>query len=152
MKKLKCYVLMLSKSFPSKHPRSGQATCFFDAITNGEKIHTIRANYKLWKKRIDDVNKGVAYISVREWINEPYKSKQYELFKMEKGALCDPSIQELNFRDGNIHNPVIGNSSRSFYELAENDGLSWDDFNAWFKGYNLTETLAIIHFTNFKYS
>ena len=36
-------------------------------------------------------------------------------------------------------------------ELAKNDGLSLEDFTAWFKGYDLSETMAIIHFTPFRY-
>lgn len=35
--------------------------------------------------------------------------------------------------------------------LAKNDGLSLEDFKAWFKNYDLSEPLAIIQFTKFRY-
>ena len=36
-------------------------------------------------------------------------------------------------------------------DLAKNDGLSLDDFKAWFKSYDLSQPMAIIHFTSFRY-
>jgi len=39
----------------------------------------------------------------------------------------------------------------NYLQLANNDGLSAEDFEAWFKGYNLSEPMAIIHFTEFRY-
>lgn len=36
-------------------------------------------------------------------------------------------------------------------DLAHNDGLSTDDFKEWFRGYDLSQPLAIIHFTKFRY-
>lgn len=35
--------------------------------------------------------------------------------------------------------------------LAENDGLSLEDWKAWFKDYDLTQPMAVIFFTNFRY-
>jgi hypothetical protein len=39
----------------------------------------------------------------------------------------------------------------SLLQLANSDGLSLRDFEAWFKGYDTSKSLAIIHFTNFRY-
>jgi predicted ribonuclease YlaK len=35
--------------------------------------------------------------------------------------------------------------------IAKNDGLSLVDMVARFKGYNIAEPMALIHFTNFRY-
>ena len=39
------------------------------------KLHTIRANYPLWEKRIKDIQEGHAVLSVRQWSGKPYRSK-----------------------------------------------------------------------------
>ena len=62
---MKTYVLTISKNFPSTHSKKGTPTNFFYKIKSGDKKHTIRANYELWKKRIDEVNEGKAIISLR---------------------------------------------------------------------------------------
>ena len=36
-------------------------------------------------------------------------------------------------------------------ELAINDGLSLKDWTDWFKSYDLSKPLAIIHFTRYRY-
>ena len=36
-------------------------------------------------------------------------------------------------------------------ELAANDGLSLSDWREWFKDYDLSQPMAIIHFTSFRY-
>lgn len=35
--------------------------------------------------------------------------------------------------------------------LANNDGLSKEDWQEWFRGYDLSKPMAIIHFTKFRY-
>ncbi len=37
------------------------------------------------------------------------------------------------------------------HTLARNDGLSLEDWEAWFKDYDLSKPMAIIHFTPFRY-
>ncbi|MBQ9637447.1 MAG: hypothetical protein IJV36_06090 [Prevotella sp.] len=60
-------------------------------------------------------------------------------------------IERLTFDKGGFlpdanYKPVgIGN-------LANNDGLSLEDWREWFKGYDLSKPLAIIHFTSFRYN
>ena len=67
---MKTYVITLSKRFPTGHNRAGEPTHFWEKFIKGRdnysciyrdfwettipKIHTIRANYPLWKKRIVD--------------------------------------------------------------------------------------------------
>lgn len=109
---MKTYVIMIAKNFFKGHINAGEPTNFRRKIEKGEKIHTIRPNYDLWAKRIYEVNMGQAILSIREWIEKPYHSKQ---------------------------------------TIAKNDGLTPDQFNSWFKNYDLSQPMAIIHFTPFRY-
>jgi hypothetical protein len=55
---MKTYVITVSRTFPKTHERAGQETYFVNKIFDGSKIHTIRANYELWEKRINEVKEG----------------------------------------------------------------------------------------------
>lgn len=78
---MKTYVITLSQVFPTWHKRAGEPTKFRAAFLSGQtcskckkrnhamctsecfsglKIHTIRANYPLWLKRITEVQQGKA--------------------------------------------------------------------------------------------
>ena len=156
---MKTYVLMLSKVFPATHPRAGQPTCFFDKFMAGQaysrkgwlvspKLHTIRANYDLWKKRFDEIEAGNACLAIRQWTGRPYKSKQVELARLtrEDGI----GLQKLRF-DKSRFLPNVNYKPVALARLAYNDGLSLGDWKEWFKGYDLSKPLAIIHFTKFRY-
>lgn len=82
---MKTYVLTLSKVFPKTHKRAGEPTDFellFKDNNYFDKIHTIRANYPLWKQRISEIQAGRAVLSVRQWTGNPYRSKQVEKLPM----------------------------------------------------------------------
>jgi hypothetical protein len=159
MKSKKTYVLTVSRQFMKSHPKSGQETGFVDKILAGKKIHTIRANYEFWKKRIDEVTAGSAILSVRYWSGKPYNSKQITIVDLTKEDCV--GIQKLTFA------PVYGIQAKIFTtgerkligykpcfeidELSKNDGLLVKDFKDWFKGYDLSQPMAIIHFTKFRY-
>lgn len=160
---MKTYVLLISRYFPAKHPRAGRNTYFVAKICKAiglktgpgietmmpQKIHTIRANYDLWVKRAEEINAGGAVLSIRYWSGRPYQSKQLEFCKLERIG-----IQKLGFSSGKIHYPFIDvdkASSLDIEVIAQNDGLSLKDFEAWFKGYDLSKPMAIIHFTDFRY-
>ncbi len=181
LKKLIHYRLGVSRHFPAEHPRKGEPTYFIKKILNAiehtgyylspeedmpqsiEKIHTIRANYPLWAKRFEKINKGEAVIDLFYWSGSPYNYKRdgskqvvFATLTREDGI----GIQKLQ-----VHEYVDENEEeRAFYaiddkahfdlttfKIAQNDGLSQEDFKAWFKGYDLTEPMAIIHFTSFRY-
>lgn len=163
---MKTYVLTLSQRFLSKHSRAGQPTDFAHLFENGlhlkpaglevcrHKIHTIRSNYPLWKKRIDEVTNGEAVLSVRQWTGRPYFSPQTKLADLtaENGI----GIQMLRFhpdRNGTIlwNYFDVNGAYPNIKDIARNDGLSFEDWREWFKGYDLSEPLAIIHFTKFRY-
>jgi len=150
MKKIKVFVLTVSKQFPKTHKKSGQDTGFVQNISKlftseNTKIHTLRGNYELWKKRIEQINEGKAILSIRYWSGKPYNSKQIEICTLEKVGLEkleDPT---------NFVFAEIGNKTINWSEISKNDGLSFDDFCEWFK-VRSNSPMAVIHFTSFRYS
>ena len=78
-KNLKVYVITLSRVFPVSHPKAGLKTYFKtklentnvvpfdpngDSVPDGQpqlKRHTIRANYELWRKRFEQIERGEAF-------------------------------------------------------------------------------------------
>lgn len=149
MEKIKTYVITLSKHFLSTHKRAGEPTDFKEKFLNGEKIHTIRANYPLWEKRIKEVQEGRAVLSIRQWTGKPYRSKQVEIATLT--AENDVGLQRLEFTDCRLRFPYTDSEWTSIVSLAKNDGLSLNDWVGWFGGYDLSEPMAIIHFTKFRY-
>lgn len=164
--KVKTYIVTLSKAFPSTHKRKGEPTEFFEAFHAGQetrkirtfsqyrKLHTIRANYDLWRKRFDEIQAGRAVLSVRQWQGRPRQSKQEVIAVLT--AADGIGIEKLRFEKGKIIFPTITtdrfNYSQEPKQLANNDGLSFDDWSEWFKDYDLTKPLAVIHFTKFRYA
>lgn len=160
-KKLITYYLTLSQVFPSTHSRAGEPTGFKRAFFNGRypelgdgKLHTIRANYDFWARRFEKIYADEAVLSIREWVGKPYAkgSTQREISRM----ICEEGIgiQRLEFVGGSLSNAYIDfhlmrNDVQE--ELARNDGLSLNDWREWFKGYDLSKPMAIIHFTKFRY-
>lgn len=173
---MKTYVLTVSRTFPKTHKKAGESTQFIEKIIeNGNidlripnnsaeflnwtrrnyepKIHTIRSNYPLWDKRIKEVQDGKAVLSLRYWSGKPYNSKQVEFARLDKDS--GVGIQDLIFLNRNILDPIIAINSNclelDITDLCKNDGLTPDDFMEWFKKYDLSKPMAIIHFTNFRY-
>lgn len=173
-RKIKRYRLGVSKIFPATHPRRGEETFFVEKIQNNEnlffmsattralsevefgvKIHAIRSNYPLWEKRMKEVQDGNAVIELFYWSGNPYRSPQVVFATLDENSGC--GVQELEFYsngDGHydIMNPTVtGSFDIDVNILSENDGLSFDDFFTWFNNYELSEPMAIIHFTEFRY-
>lgn len=164
---MKCYVIMLAKTFPATHPRAGQPTRFDEKILDGIKkvemgeepstwkIHTIRQNYILWRERMAEVAVGRAFLSLRQWSGRPYHSDQVELFKLthENGVGLQHLIifeDEFFFETEGDSRAILafGNNEK----LADNDGLSQNDFDGWFKKKDRGQSMALIHFTKFRYT
>ncbi|RHA39480.1 hypothetical protein [Odoribacter splanchnicus] len=175
---MKTYVITLSKQFLSGHKEAGKPTNFRDKFLLGigcpdcktqqdlsgenispcnsciracmyPKIHTMRSNYSLWEKRISEVERGEACLSIREWTGNPYHSKQIQIARLTKDD--GVGIQKLEFLDGKIGLPRIGIVYQRKTELASNDGLIIWDWEDWFRNYDLSKSMAIIHFTKFRY-
>ena len=158
---MKTYVLTVSRQFPKTHKRAGDQTYFPEMILSAlgkhelltdkcfskppEKLHTIRANYGLWKKRENEINEGMAILSIRYWSEKPYRSKQIEICQLDKIG-----VQRLD-RPANFIFAEINSKMYDWEYVAKNDGLSFEDFCEWFKNYDLSEPMAIIQFTDFRY-
>jgi DNA-directed RNA polymerase subunit RPC12/RpoP len=116
------------------------------------KLHTIRANYDLWSKRIKEVQEGKAILSIRYWSGKPYNSKQVEICQLDKGSgVGVQKLRSFMWQYAIIDLGENGTDSMEISELAKNDGLSENDFCEWFRKYDLSKPMAIIHFTNFRY-
>lgn len=169
MKKIKIYRMPLSRVFPATHPRKGEDTNFRTKIQDEIKKHTCRANYPLWKKRIDEVNEGKAVLVIYEWTDKPYNSMTNNLFVFHAEWIDTSFIKELE-NDQRYKNAVFMEDSGigvqkldikdAFYVdgtmiseslIAANDGLTHVDFRAWFRNYKLIEPMAIIQFAKFRY-
>lgn len=180
-KKIKRYRLGVSRNFPTTHSRKGEPTHFVGKIFKGleiqmpckfckqyqcdgvceevfPKLHTIRSNYPLWEKRMKEVKAGRAVIELFYWEDKPYRSKQIVFAVLDKDSGC--GVQELDMSIFLSHSMGFVNFKELTFSgakeidiktLAKNDGLSLEDFKSWFKGYDLNETMAIIHFTSFRY-
>lgn len=179
MEKKKTYVLTLSATFPKTHNKAGMPTGFKVKFALGQgcpdcdkpqdlsgvnisdcngcvnacslpKLHTIRANYHLWEKRINEIQKRRAVLSVRQWEGKPYRSKQVEIAQLT--AADGIGIERLIFdKSRDFLLPNVNYKPVGVGNLANNDGLSLDDWKEWFKDYDLSKPLAIIHFTKFRY-
>jgi hypothetical protein len=185
---MKTFVLTVSRNFPVTHKRKGAATGFEEKILLGQgcpdcvqeylprerdgilypnclrnqiitpKIHTIRANYPFWEKRIKQVQSGEAILKVCYWrdLRGQYL-KGNELIEIcQLDASSGIGVQEVFMyidevawvwpeKTGKKHKCV------SWEILCKNDGLSLEDFKEWFKHYDLYKPMAVIHFTKFRY-
>ena len=156
---MKTYVITLSRHFLANHKRAGEETHFKEKFLLGQgltdydtpskaKIHTIRANYPLWEKRIKEVQEGRAVLSIRQWTGKPYRSKQVEIATLTAGSGVGIQLMELT---NDFAECIIGDHHHSYVTVAKNDGLHPADWIEWFSAYDLSKPMAIIHFAKFRY-
>lgn len=143
--KMKTFVLTISEYFLSGHPRAGEPTTFCEKI-GSVKIHTIRPNFGLWQKRFSEIEAGRACLSVRQWTGKPYRSPQKELLRLDRSNGI--GIQRVDFSQSSL---MVDGIQFDFETVAKNDGLLPDDFAHWFSA-NPKESLAMIHFTDWRYT
>ncbi len=136
---------MVAEYFPKHHKRAGDFTDFCMKIKHHIKTHTIRYNYDLWERRISEVEKGKAYISVRIWDDKPYRSPQLEIFRFDNTH--GVGIEAVDFPLNAVVNDCVDVPLKI---IAYNDGLTTNDFKSWFNKPTKSR-MAIIHFTNFRY-
>lgn len=151
-KKLIRYRVAVSQTFPATHPRKGEKTEFIEKIRTAnvwQKRHTIRGNYELWAKRFEKINNGEAILELYYWSGKPYNSKCITICQLGKDH--EIGIQKIEFDDYLYSALIDGNRFGEVHNLALNDGLTYADFEAWFKGDDLSKPMAIIHFTPFRY-
>jgi len=138
-------VITFSEKFPPYHPRAGEPTYFPQMICQGvypyipiiainadpfltamissPKYHTIRVGNRF---------KEGDYFSPRVWSDKPYKSKQQSFCDdIEVKKVFDISILETYevFINGSFYGSF---GSENLNILAQNDGLSHNDFRDWF--------------------
>lgn len=177
-------VVILSKTFVPKHPRKGQETDIKAKVTDGRKVHTCRCNYEYWRAKIEKITSTGGILSVRQWSGRPYHTSQEIIADIPANVA---GVQKLELRrelcvgkhfgEGNPE-PVVTTLDYDWTAevdgrpvpleiLAENGGLTVEDFKAWFasafdaaeKKYPelaglasaLTLDFAIIHFTKRRY-
>lgn len=117
------------------------------------KLHTCREALELWIKIIDQINAGTHVVELFYWSEKPYRSPQVVFVTLDKDSGC--GVQELSFYKNKIDFPSVpggGYAARVTLEwLSKHDGLSLEDFKDWFKGYDLSQPMAIIQFAKFRY-
>lgn len=151
--KEKTVVITLAKKFFAKHISSGKNTNFRKHLEEGRKIHTIRSNYDMWSHDINKINNGGYVLSIRQWQDKPYRSRQEEIKRLSKVGY-ERITMEYNPDTKEIKAIINGRQYLDVRKIAENDGLRWEDFTDWFFGQGMKKTLfqgIIIHFTDFRY-
>ena len=143
---MKTYVLMIAERFPVKHKQAGKLTSFLSQIAGSSKIHTVRMNYELWRKRFLKIESGEACMSIRKWTGKPYRSKQIEIFNFTK----DDNIGLEKLETNDMGWLCVGNNILNLQDFATNDGLTLVDFKDWFKDADRSPK-ALIHFSGFRY-
>lgn len=170
-KKIVRYRIPVSVNFPQTHARKGEQTYFVEKIrlalmqskypniqVSAEsannlklwpKLHTCRVKLQSWGKKIEKIAKGEAVLELYYWTGKPYNSKTVTICQLGKDDGI--GLQKISFKDGFIETPVINDYPQNAFSIALNDGLLWADFRDWFKNYDLSKEMAIIHFTPFRY-
>lgn len=154
--KIKHYRIPVSLTFPTTHPRKGEPTFFPEMILSalGEtelltsicfrqpplKLHTCRGKYEKWVKIMSEVQEGKAVLDLYYWNGVPYRKgvEQVVFATLDKDSGC--GVQKLEIKNNNLGCITIDgvHPRLSPVMLAKNDGLSLEDFKAWFKGADLS--------------
>ena len=145
--KKKQVVLLVAKKFLAYHPEAGKPTGFEMKIKAKTKLHTIRADYEKWSKKIQEVKDGKAELVLKEWSGLPYRSPQNTLLIYDSND--EIGVSKLTFEEGKglvVNDEVVVSSE----VLAKNDGLTLQEFEDWFKVFP-TEPMAVLHLTGFRY-
>ena len=161
------YPIILATRFPAGHCCEGAPTLFesrlhlalgcklhpeqHDDCTHYcmRKLHTIRSNYEVWEKRFEKIKNGQAVLSVRVWEGKPYHSKQREIVRLShKDGI---GLQKLAIVKVPSNFAFVNDTPVIYRYLAQNDGLSLMVWYNWFSSYVVTEPMAVIHFTPFRY-
>lgn len=153
MKKKIC--ITLSRVFPQTHSRRGEPTGFSDKLASGAKKHTIRRNYDLWRLNAEKMQRGGYTLSIRQWIDKPYRSKQREIHTQNEPIRVQKVVMHYDSKNDSINVSVEHNLVDAEY-IAKNDGLSLEDFKDWFFGSVRHKEDAdfkgvVIHFRPFSY-
>lgn len=166
-------VVTISKKFFPQHLRKEEETLFREKVLSGSKRHTCRSNYEYWKKKIDRLKEVGGVLSVRQWSANPYRSSQEivtdipaELVGVQKLILhrekeviehyAEETLEPVAIITSYEYTATVDGHNIPVGLLAENDGLTPEEFKAWFapvfeKEKADTLEFAIIHFTKERY-
>lgn len=151
--------IVIAKSFPTIHKRHGEPTHFASKLVNGEKLHTIRGNYDLWRVNADKMQTGKYVLSVRQWSGVPRRSKQREVYNTDECIGVEAVAIEYSADADSIAVSIEKRtlSNEEIERLAKNDGMTLDDFKDWFFAKQRNKQDAsfngvIVHFTPLRYS
>ncbi|MDR2293350.1 MAG: hypothetical protein LBE11_07760 [Prevotellaceae bacterium] len=143
-------------------------------------VRAIKPNSKTWNDKIHEVLDGKAVLVVYQWNGKPYSSdgctNQFvfgtnqtqgfinELLKSDKYRYAIPvidsgiGVQKALFIDElgcisvvNTEHAEVNINEYYYSTIARNDGLSLEDFKAWFADNDFSKPFEIIHFTEFRY-
>lgn len=151
-------VLVVSRSFPSGHPKKGQPTYFVEKILNALRFASgslpsemqamiyryefnggnIERDFDLSIKKVHTIRVGARFkdgdmASLRIWSDKPYRSKQIEFAQVEVKRVIPIKIY-INWANFNVYyENTDGRTLRmDLDKVARNDGLSAEDFTSWF--------------------
>jgi hypothetical protein len=146
-------IMILSRVFPVTHSRRGEPTDFASKLASGEKKHTIRSKYDLWRAKGELMEGGKFNLSIRQWSGKPYGSPQVEIARYD--TIGVQAVELYYHADNDTITAKVDGHDVDCCTLAKNDGLSVQDFKEWFfgkgsKGDKFFEG-GIIHFTNIRY-
>lgn len=151
--------IVVAKTYPTVHKRHGEPTHFATKIVNGEKLHTIRTNYDLWKVNADKMQTGNYVLSVRQWSGVPRRSKQREIFNTDECIGVEHITIQYSVNSDTLTVTVENRllSQEEVEQLAKNDGTTVDDFKDWFfakQRHRQDGTFigVIVHFTPLRYA
>jgi hypothetical protein len=119
------------------------------------KIHTCRANYGYWEKKIARLKEAGGVLSVRQWSDKPYRSPQETIIDIPAEIVGVQKLRLVLCNDKSLLTSVDGKSLLTSI-VAKNDGLWAQDYIDWFapvfrKEQKEVLDFAIIHFTKFRY-
>lgn len=116
------------------------------------KKHTIRANYDLWEKRFQKIDKGEAQLSIRVWSGLPYRSKQVIIENLTKKDGIALTRARKCIITNNILIQTLSVEVKVKADIvAKNDGLNHEDFEHWFDHIEPLKDLAFIYFGRWRY-
>lgn len=182
--------VMLSKTFFPQHPKAGEPTGFAEKVKKGTKRHTCRCNYDFWKERIAKVKERGGVLSIRQWQGKPYEEGLPTVKILDVPAsivevqelIMTRSKEEVKFYTEFNPKPYAETAVYDYEAsidgtpypvelIAQNDGLTVEDFKAWFNPVfddyakkirlskddeeiepsEITLKFAVIQFTTFRY-
>ena len=174
-------VVILSKDTFKEGKKTNKPSCFAKKVIAGQKVHTIRANFDYWAKKISRVKDTAGKLSVREWSAAPYRSPQNIILIVPASITGVQKLQLTRSREVVSHfiegraEPFLKKRTEEYTALvdgepiiletlAANDGLTVEEFKEWFapvfdkqeaqtpqEAGSVTIDFAIIHFTSFRY-